>query len=429
MKSLKRIIAFFAALSLPLCAFADGGTTTDFSPYSKFGFGIPNRSGNAFSRTMGGVGTATRDNKYMNILNPAAVTARDTLSFMLDFSIAQSNDFFSQDSRKSVNNTFNISNFALSFPIWRSSAIMLGICPFSSVGYEFTDKLNDKEVIGHTGNVTDVFAGTGSLYKVYIAGGATFWDRFSVGAQFDFLFGNIEKYSTRTFESNYRSIYNGDEMSIRAFTGEFGVQYEQPFGKHRMVFGATYRLKTGLNGNATNMCFSTQSSVTDTLRNEVIDLRKVNIPDEFSIGVSYRYADKWRAEFNYSRSDWRNSNFENARGFSSEGFTTAVSNNFKAGFEYVPNRSDIRYYMRRVAYRAGFYYTGEYFKYAGNRVNTIGLTLGMTLPVYRWHNGITVGVELGQRYGTLPSMLKERFVNVNFSLNMFDVWFIKHKYE
>ena len=60
---------------------------------------------------MGGVGIATRNNRYINYLNPAAVTARDSLSFMADFGLQQSNNIYKQGDIKSAHNTFNIYDF------------------------------------------------------------------------------------------------------------------------------------------------------------------------------------------------------------------------------------------------------------------------------------------------------------------------------
>jgi hypothetical protein len=90
---------------------------------------------------MGGVGIASRNHRFVNVLNPAAVTARDSLAFMSDFSIYETNKILSQDGRKSANNLFNINNFLVSFPLFYSKAadgaMMIGIKPYSATGYDF----------------------------------------------------------------------------------------------------------------------------------------------------------------------------------------------------------------------------------------------------------------------------------------------------
>ena len=66
------------------------GTYSGFSPYSVFGVGQLHQPGTAWNRSMGGVGIAARNNRYINILNPASMTARDSLSFMADFGLCGS---------------------------------------------------------------------------------------------------------------------------------------------------------------------------------------------------------------------------------------------------------------------------------------------------------------------------------------------------
>ena len=60
------------------------GTYGGFSPYSVFGLGQMHQSGTSWNKGMGGVGIAARNHRFINILNPASMTARDSLSFMAD---------------------------------------------------------------------------------------------------------------------------------------------------------------------------------------------------------------------------------------------------------------------------------------------------------------------------------------------------------
>lgn len=422
-------VALFTALFC-VSAYADGGVNTGYSPYSKFGIGRIARGGTAYSQSMGGAGVANRNTRYINTLNPAAVTARDTLAFMADFSITNENAYYRQGSRKSVDNTFNINNFVMSFPIWKSSAFMVGITPYSGLGYDFASPVTDENVIGTIGNLSDYYKGTGTLYETYVGAGVTFWKRLSLGAQFNFYFGQMEKTASRVFSSaSQASIHDFTTMTIRSFSGKFGLQYEQPVGKGRITVGGTYKLPAKFRGDAEKMLYTLQSSVVDTLGTDnKIDLSKVNIPSGFTVGLSYNHNDVWNAQFDYSRSDWRKSGMTEP-GFGSEGFTTTVAQSFNLGFEITPNRNDIRYYMRRVTYRIGAYYSQDYYKYSGNQISAAAVSLGLTLPVFRWSNGLTLGMEVGQRGSMDKSMVRETFVNFSVGFNIYDIWFVKPKYE
>lgn len=440
----KLLILLFAVL-VPLHVYADG-TDNDLSPYSKFGIGMPARKGSAFNQAMGGIGIATRDNRHINTLNPASVTARDTLAFMADFGVSQKNTYARQNDIKSAYNTFNISDMAMSFPIWRSSAFMIGISPFSSVGYDISQSLDDKQVIGQTGNVTDTYSGNGSIYNIYVGAGVTFWKRLSLGAQFDYYFGNITKTYYRTFSSSaYRTLYSGSDMYLKSYGGKVGIQYEETIAKRdKITLGATYRFKSRIIGDNEFLNYAVQSEVIDTLTfitndkssknyGPSVDLSPVNIPWEASVGLSYKYKDVFRIEADYTISDWTKSGMSDVFGLRTEKFASSVHHSGSLGFEYTPNRSDIRYYMRRVTYRGGLYYNEENYTVSGCPISSAGVTVGMSLPVFRWLNNITLAVDVGHRGNfhspSSTSLIRETYVNFSVSMNIFDIWFVKPKYE
>jgi len=435
-RKIEKAIALAVFLVISISVSAQDGTYGAYSPYSIYGIGDISKEGTAYNKSMGGTGIANRNKKFINYLNPAAVTARDTLSFMADFGLVQNNTVFRQGDLRSAHNTFNIYDFVLSFPIYRSSAFMVGITPYSDVGYDFSSIETDPGIIGNTGNITYDSYGSGSIYQAFIGAGVTFWKRLSVGAEMIYYFGNLDKITNVDYsDASYRSMNSGSELMVRGLTGKFGLQYEQKLGGNvSMIIGATYKMGTGMKGYSTNFRYANQSSVTDTLRYNVDTLARsgMRFGDELGIGISVKGGDKWSAEFNYLRSDWRKSGFDAAQGFAVVGdskFSSTVSQSFRAGFEIVPNRNDIRYYFKRCSYRAGFYYDQAYYKMDGNNVNSMGITLGITLPVYQWHNGISLGVDIGQRASTRNDMIRERYATFVIGFNIHDIWFRKIQYN
>ena len=429
---------FLLSVFLLICsvAFAQDGTYGAYSPYSIFGIGDISKEGTAYNKSMGGVGIASRNNRVINYLNPAAITARDSLSFMADFGLQQSNNVYKQGDIKSAHNTFNIYDFVMTFPIYRSSAFMVGITPFSDVGYDFSSYETNPEIIGNTGNISYDSYGTGSIYQVFFGAGVTLWKRLSLGAEVIYYFGNIDKVTNMDYaNSSYRSVNSGTDLSVNGTTGKFGLQYEQKLGGDvSMTLGATYRLGTKMKGYSTNYRYATQESISDTLnfRVDTIGASNINFADEIGVGLSVKGGAKWSAEVNYVRSDWRNSGFDNQPGFSAIGqskFTSTVSHSFRAGFEITPNRNDIRYYMRKCTYRAGAYYDRAYYKLDGHNVNSMGVTLGITLPISKLYNGVSLGVDMGQRASTRNNMIRERYAMFVIGFNIHDIWFRKNQYQ
>ena len=106
-RKIEKILLLVIFFVVGVCAWAQDGTYGAYSPYSIFGVGDLSKQGTAFNKSMGNVGIATRNKRFVNIVNPAAVTARDSLSFMADFGLVQKNTLYAQGDIRSANNTFN----------------------------------------------------------------------------------------------------------------------------------------------------------------------------------------------------------------------------------------------------------------------------------------------------------------------------------
>ena len=85
--------------------------------------------------------------------------------------------------------------------------------------------------------------------------------------------------------------------------------------------------------------------------------------------------------------------------------------------------------MKRCSYRAGLYYDNDYFKVNGNKITSYGLTLGITLPVFRWYNEVSVGLDVGRRGSAADGMIRETYASIALGFNIHDIWFQKPKYE
>lgn len=431
------LLAAVLLCSVGLCANAQ--TFGSYTPYSVYGVGDLASPGTAYNKSMGGVGIASRSHRFLNPLNPASVTARDSLAFMVDFSLYEDNKIFRQGDMRSASNTMNIGNIIMSFPIWKSSAMMLGIMPYSDTGYGYGYLVSDEDIIGRTGNVSYNAAGSGSLYQVFAAAGVTFWRRLSLGAEVRYHFGKIEKTFLESFSNaSYNGASNGHILRLTAPAAKFGLQYEQPLGpKSSLTLGATYKTKAQLSGNIESYRYSTGTAASDTLYYRSGAPGDVYLASEIGAGISFRYADKLMAEFDYTRSDWRNSGIDTREGMmgnASAGvgrsmFHSALSESYRIGFEYVPNRSDIRYYHKKIAYRAGAYWKNDYFSIDDSPVYAYGITIGATLPVFRFYNGITIGMDFGQRGSVKNNLVRETYFNFSLGFNLFDIWFVQNRYD
>lgn len=436
----KRICSIAAALVLGVSAFGQDGEYLSYTPYSVFGIGnLFGPAPSAYNAGMAGVGIASRNNRYLNTVNPAAVAVRDSLALMIDFSLFNTNTVYSQKdggaSHISANNATNIGGFAISFPIWNKLSAVAGLRPYSSVGYDFSSSTADAD----NGVVSYSSSGIGSLYNVYGGVAVDLWKKLSLGAEADYIFGKIEKNAVQDFSnSGYNEAQSYKTLTLNAFTGRFGAQYEQKIGKNlRLGLGATYGLAANIHGYNDGTFYSAGSVQNMTLPSSYADTLRadsgIRLAGELGLGISINYMDRFRAELDYTRADWTNSGMDSAKGFSvtdaKQSFANAVRQGVSLGMEYVPNRNDVRYYYRRISYRAGAYWHDEYYTVAGRPVNTVGITLGATLPVFRWYNGLSITVDAGQRGPFDGSLVRENFVKFTVGVNLFDIWFQQPKYE
>lgn len=410
-----------------------------YNPYSLFGLGQLETPADQNTAAMGGIGVGLRDPNFINILNPAAVTARETQAFMLDFGIKQSDMIFagadaSGNLAKSAKNLFNIDHIAVSFPIYKQSAFKVGIMPYSNTGYAFTFHEDADEILATLGDVQYFRSGQGGVNQVFAGAGVTLFDRLSLGADGIFYIGTIKKTTNTYFNTNenQRTATRSWTTVPRGISAKVGLQYEQPIGETlSLTLGATYKLGSTLRGDFKELAYVSGGNYADTLLNRTSAI-EYQIPQEIAAGFTLRKSGSWMFGFDYTRQDWTKSVFEDTPGVN---FSTGLSQSFNAGFEIIPNRYDVRYYFRTMTYRIGAYHKTQYVVINGMPVATNGVTLGFSMPVYNRRTSISFAIDMGQTSAagaeslTTPGNIRERYVKFSLGVNLYDIWFQKVLYN
>ena len=433
------LLSLLILLGAPAALAQDTTADTGYSPYSLFGLGQLSPQGTAYNSTMGGIGLADRNVRFMNILNPAAVTAREQKSFMMDFGVVSNNVIYTADAStsgtpgatgtlRSANNTFNMNHIVMSFPMWKNTAFKAGIMPYSSVGYSLRSYEQDENLLATLGDIQYFRMGQGGLYKSFIGAGITLWDCLSLGVDGQYYFGSISRYSYAHFSSSsvYRSINTGWDDYLSGINAKAGLQFEQKLGKKTVLtVGATYQLGTTLSGEERRFAYGV-ASATDTITDVTTPLAGYKMPAEIGAGFTLRGSDRWMVGFDYTRQDWRNTNFSATPGVN---FAPACQQAFRLGAELTPNRYDIRYFFRRLTYHGGLYYEQSYLSLNGHQVTDRGITLGVSIPVSRYYNAISLGFTAGQRGTVDDSLIRETYFKFNIAFSLHDIWFLKQLYE
>ncbi|MDR0907873.1 MAG: hypothetical protein LBM63_04645 [Rikenellaceae bacterium] len=437
------------AVMLPFVASAQEGSLNAYSPYTLYGLGNLNYTGSTIFSAMGGasIGYRSEFDLKVNTTNPASLSGLPRKTFFFDVGLTGSNVYLKQYAshhnsdilqlRQSSYNTFNISNITIAFPIAKRLAMSLNVAPYSAVGYRIQRDETDPAVLANLGSVSYYYTGEGDINEAKASLG---WEPFkglSIGAEFIYLWGNIDrKYQTYIRPYTGSGSYNNETNSFTGTTNEqvgrvfggFGLQFT-PINKEKtmLTLGATYRLGGKLGSEVTDYIPS-GNVYSDIVRLDT--LPSVNyIPQSIGVGVFFQRP-KFAIGADYIYEDWaRNNSFD---ADNNVGYVN--TNTFKLGMQFTPNRYDVRRFFNRLTYRVGFRYNDYYLQVKGQRMNEKAVTFGVEVPFKMMSvSSLNVGVELGER-GTLRSdLIRERFFKINVGVMLFgrdyDYWFEKYKYN
>ncbi len=409
-----------------------------FTPYSFYGVGDLARPGTTFNQAMGGLGTALRTSRVINFVNPAALTAQDSLSFMIDFGMESQNYYSTYASKtdgkehRAASNSFNVHHVVLSFPVGKNFVVGAGLFPYSNVGYKMITAESRPEIIANTGNIYYRYQGEGGISQIALSLGAKIGKRLSLGAQGMYYFGTIDRYNITNFSTNshYSNMVAGSSLKAGNFGAQLGMQYEQPLANDMsLTLGATYQFSTTIGTRVVDFAFVQTGSLTDTAQLETTTDNMMSIPQTISGGFSLKKKDVWMAGVEYVYQDWRGTSFNKSSTKEFHRFTVTPSHLIKAGFEWTPNRYDFRSYFSRCSYRLGFSYERTYMQFDDYQIKDISASLGFGLPINRWNTSINIAAEVGQRGTMQYSLIRETYMKISVSFSLYDIWFLKQRIE
>ena len=409
-----------------------------FTPYSFYGVGDLALPGTAYNFGMGGIGVGVRTNRQINFLNPAALSAQDSLSFMIDFGLQNQNYYsrsFSANNdtwHNAASNSTNMHHIVLSFPVYKNMAIGLGLFPYSHVGYDIRSTEIRPEIIANVGNVYYTYKGEGGISQIALSLGARIGQRLSVGAGGQYYFGTIDRYTIVQFTTQpaFSSMVAGRSLKAGKFGALLGVQYEHPLEKDRILtVGTTYQFSTPVTRRVVDFAYTQTGSLVDTVRLEENSAAQMSIPQTISLGFSLRKPDVWMVGADYVYQDWKDTDYSSVSHGDNHRFSVTPSHLFKVGGEWTPNRFDFRRYLNRCTYRARIIYERTYMNFNDYQLKDVSAMVGMGFPVNRWNNNINFSAQVGQRGTTNNGLIREMYLKFTVSFSLYDIWFVKPRLE
>jgi hypothetical protein len=430
--------AFIGALSLTaVSSFAQIN-----SPYSRYGLGDVNLSGNALSRALGGLTAPYTDLQSVNFLNPASYSNIKWVTFDVGAEIENRS---TRNQAKTVK--YNTGNFAFNYvtlglPLSKKHnwGFAFGLRPVSRINYKIqtNERLRTSQMLNDS--VVTLYEGNGGTYKAFLGSGIKIGG-FSIGANFGYHFGQQQLSTRRIFIADsanvaYYKSNHANDVSLGSMFLETGIQYQAALGKDVFLqLGATYNLQHDLKGSRDvtreTYDYDANSNIytIDSIYNTGGQEGKVNFPTTYSAGISLQKANEWMLGVQYDAAKWAD--------YTYYGLKEPVANSytFRVGGQVTPAITSTSFF-KRLTYRGGFYFGKDYINLNNNQLPVYAATFGVGIPVY--HNNyalrqylttINVGLEIGAR-GNNTSALKENFFRLHIGFSLSDLsWFQKRKYD
>jgi len=407
------------------------------SPYTIFGVGEIDRNGFNNSKAMGGLATGLRKSNQINYMNPAAMSAQDTMSFILDIGINGIFKDLKSSTESSEFNDFAFNHLAISFPVTRWWFAGIGVTPYSKIGYDI-QQVGDFAP-NDTVQMHYDYYGNGGINQLFISNSFKIFDNLSVGFNLNYLFGSLEQYNMVFSDISIFSTVIADEVAIKKVTFDFGAQYYNTIqDKYFYNVGVTYSNSASFNSEKKHSVLNTtynwsemtivdylksNSRIVDTITSSIDSKYNVEIPDRYSFGFTTGIENKLIVGFDYSYQDWSKVETINSND------TYDVDQYYNFGIEYIPNKYSLRNYFKRINYRAGAYLNNSYLKINGEQISNYGITFGLGFPLANQRTSINLSCSMGKKGTTDSGLIEENYTAFGINLTLYDFWFIKRKFQ
>jgi hypothetical protein len=440
--SRKFVFLFFLVIVLfPAFSRAQG---LGSSPYSQIGIGDLLAPVTVQNLGIGGISVSQYNRDYIQLSNPAASVNKRGLykDSLIKFEGAGT----AQYKVLSVGNTLetytgaNFRYFGLAVPIGKVWNTTLSIQPFSVKDHSFAQTAI---VQGdpNNANINYSVQGKGGLYQIGLNNGWGVTKTLSVGLGLEYLFGPSTTTIISSLSSNPNDLQYGEKTRINQKS--LGIKPSMHYRKEFYVLKDSVWIPSGVFWNAgatvqvftplqmsVNVFEATKSNTGVINEGTLISgtQQSANLPTQATFGMSIDKPNRWMIGAEGAMSNW--SNFQYGNYSSNDNYRLAW--NIGVGGEYRPGT---RKQWKSPTYRAGFSFARLPIAIAGNQVNDISGSVGVSLPVgVRGASGATfpkinMAVVVGQRGTISEQAVQELYVRFHVSILITDKWFIKRRIQ
>jgi hypothetical protein len=429
-----RLIIISFTLIFTFASVAEGQKQIN-SPYSRFNIGTLDPSGSFRSLAMGGTGVAMRDNNSVYYGNPASYSSLDTTSFLFDFGIDYSIIDLSEGKNKYRSDDMNFDHLLMGFPLAKGWGVAAGLVPFSNGYYDLSETLKsgDPGYDPLTGEITSTHKGDGGLTSFFIGTGINVIRNLSAGVNLTVLFGELDRVNQFEFGdlANTFGQYNSEKLKINGINLDYGLQYSISFKKNYFItagisFTAAKKYRSDFtriserfaayqaSGYSPDTLFYTNGSSGDSTK----------LPATIKLGVTFGKKDKFVVGVDYINTNWASAKIQGSSGY------LANSKSWLIGAELVPDKLSNSSYLARMEYRIGGHISNNYLLINGEQIKEYGASCGIGLRLKNYFSKVNVFFDFTKKNGNLAKGLhNENFYTMGISLNLYDNWFMKKRFE
>ena len=426
MTTYKRLLFTVLALFIAYISQAENGIN---SPYSRFGLGTLSDQNLAVNRQMGGLGYALRDKSYINLLNPAAISAADSTTMIFEGGFSLQNGNYNENGVKINAKNASLDYLAMSFRLRRNLGFAMGILPYSNVGYSFK---SNETILSPDGASNGAFSsiykynGSGGLTQPFVAIGWGITDNLAVGVSASYLYGEITHNISNEFtDNNISNTARQYRLKVSNYKADFGLQYSKTISEKRsFAIGAVYSLGHDLDAEAhliERKVTSGTAEYNDTLSFD----NAFKLPHTFGLGFTYTTG-KWMFGADYTFQKWGDSSFFG----SNKGCDRSK---VSLGAEFSPSQIS-RNILKRTRYRAGVYYAQPYTEFNGKKgCEEYGISAGFTMPMTSTNNMnnnrslLNVSGQFVRINPKTEGLITETYLRINIGVTFNEFWFFKSK--
>ena len=413
-----------------IITFAASGQKQINSPYARFNLGNLEPAASFKSLGMGGIGIGMKSNSSVYFANPASYSSIDTNSFIFDIGLDYGIVKISDETDHFTSEDMDFDHLLMGFPIAKGLGVAVGVVPVSSGYYKLSESVveTDPDYDPLVGPYTSVHNGEGGFNNFFLGSGLKINKNFSVGINMELLFGQVKRSYAVSF-NDFTNVYSNlatEKLEMHGINFKYGLHYTAKL-KNDYFLNAGISVSAGKSFTTDYQQLAykyTAFNTRDTISYVADDSTKTFIPGTLGLGFTLGKINKFTAGFDYLITNWSDAKIPGAGNYATD------SRSYRFGLEYIPEKYSNYSLLKRFEYRAGAHFGDTYLIIHDEQVKEYGFSVGIGIPMRRTLSRTNFFFDYTKFTGYGESSVHiEKYYTMGVSLNLYDFWFIKRKYD